>query len=158
MQLAALEFAKNVCQISNATSMELVKDRGGGHEFIIHLMEEQKKVLGKGGTMRLGSYDCQLVKNSLAQRVYNKTLIKERHRHRFEFNNQFKSLFEKQGVVFSGLNGEKNLVEILEIPNHPFFLGVQFHPEFSIQAPVPSPPIHPFHSILPRAKKLHQPR
>lgn len=129
MQLAAIEFARNVCGILDATSSEF----GSTHKkesFVIDVMSEQKDLDKKGGTMRLGNFSCQLSEGSLARSVYKKSQIVERHRHRFEFNNKFKGKFEKSGMVPSGVNRERNLVEILEIPSHPWFIGVQFHPEF----------------------------
>ena len=92
-----------------------------------------------GGTMRLGAYKCNLSPRSLAAKVYGKTLISERHRHRFEFNNQFRELFEKKGMTATGVNKERNLVEILEIKNHPWFIGVQYHPEFKSKPLAPHP-------------------
>ena len=126
MQLAAIEFAQNVLNIEQATSGEFHKN---AKNQIIHLMEEQKKAKDLGGTMRLGSYKCSLTKGSFAESAYATSDIEERHRHRYEFNNSFKKEFEKKGIIFSGISPELNLVEIMELKNHPWFVGVQFHPE-----------------------------
>lgn len=127
MQIAVIEFARNVCGIKGATSTEfdeLTEDP------IIDLMSDQKSVINKGGTLRLGNYECSLKKGTLAFKDYNTELIYERHRHRYEFNNDYKSILEDNGMVFSGINPESNLVEIVELPNHPHFIACQFHPEF----------------------------
>lgn len=138
MQLAAIEFARNVCGIKNATSREFgTKDSRSS--FIIDFMEEQRNIEKKGGTMRLGSYSCQLQKGSRAHAVYKSLQIFERHRHRFEFNNRFLDLFEKNGMMASGKNKDRDLVEILELPDHPWFIGVQFHPEFKSKPLAPHP-------------------
>lgn len=138
MQLAAIEFARNVCGIKTATSREFgTKDSRSS--FIVDYMEEQRSLEKKGGTMRLGSYSCQLQKGSRAHAVYKSLQIFERHRHRYEFNNRFLDLFEKNGMMASGKNKERNLVEILELPDHPWFIGVQFHPEFKSKPLAPHP-------------------
>jgi CTP synthase len=140
MQLAAIEFARNVCGIRDATSSEFtLKKTGGITNFVIDFMEEQKKITDKGGTMRLGSYACSLKDHSLVRKVYGEALISERHRHRYEFNNRFRPLFEKKGMLLSGLNKDRDLVEIIELPNHPWFVGVQFHPEFKSKPLDPHP-------------------
>lgn len=126
MQCAVIEFARNVCGLVSANSTEFKQTKYP----VISLLEEQKKFKDLGGTMRLGAYPCKIRKNSLAFKVYEKGLIQERHRHRYEFNNQYKSLFEKKGIVFSGIYPQKELVEIVELKNHPYFIAVQFHPEF----------------------------
>ncbi|MDD5166426.1 MAG: CTP synthase [Candidatus Omnitrophica bacterium] len=126
MQCAVIEFARNACNLAGANSTEFKKTKYP----VISLLEEQKKIKGLGGTMRLGAYPCKVKKNSLASRVYGKTLVQERHRHRYEFNNKYKRLFEKKGMVFSGIYQNKGLVEIIELKNHPYFIAVQFHPEF----------------------------
>jgi CTP synthase len=102
-------------------------------------MEEQKNIKNKGGTMRLGSFPCSLEKGTLAYRIYQKGLIYERHRHRYEFNNRYKALFQKKGMYSVGICKERNLVEIIEIPDHPWFIGVQFHPEFKSKPMDPHP-------------------
>ena len=133
MQCAVVEYAQNVLQL-DAASQEVDPDT---NHAVIHLMEEQQDIVNKGGTMRLGSYACSLKKDSLAHKAYGKRSISERHRHRYEFNNDYLEQFEQNGMVASGVNPEKGLVEIVEIPTHPFFLGVQFHPELksTVEAP-----------------------
>jgi CTP synthase len=103
------------------------------------MMEEQKKIKMMGGTMRLGSYPCLIKEGTLAHRIYGDTEISERHRHRYEFNNKYLEQFENSGVTFSGRNPETGLVEIMEIPNHPFFIGVQYHPELKSTVERPAP-------------------
>ncbi|HBQ21264.1 MAG: CTP synthase [Deltaproteobacteria bacterium GWA2_38_16] len=136
MQLAALEFARNVCGLKDAESREF--DRGSKN-YVIDLMEEQKGVSQKGGTMRLGSYPCAIKPKTLAKQIYKVNQISERHRHRYEFNNAYRKLFEEQGMVFSGVFEGKNLVEIMELSGHPWFLGCQFHPEFKSRPFDPHP-------------------
>jgi CTP synthase len=136
MQMAAIEFARNVCGIREACSSEFRKDGG---DPVIHLMEEQKSVSKKGGTMRLGAYPCTLAKDTLAHAAYNQIDISERHRHRYEFNNDYRDVLTKQGLVLSGVYRDKDLVEVIEIPGHPWFLGCQFHPEFKSKPLVPHP-------------------
>ncbi|MEK6627075.1 MAG: CTP synthase [Bdellovibrionota bacterium] len=139
MQLAAIEFARNVCGIADATSREFVGEVKRGGNIVIDSMVEQRGVVAKGGTMRLGAYKCKLAPKSLALKVYKKNVIFERHRHRFEFNNKYKDLFEKHGLRATGLNEERNLVEILENTKHPWFIGVQYHPEFKSKPLNPHP-------------------
>lgn len=139
MQLAAIEFAQSVCGISDATSREFVTPKRGARNLVIDFMEEQRSVTEKGGTMRLGSYPCTLKKGSRAERAYGTTQIHERHRHRYEFNNKYRSLFEKRGMVLSGVCEDRDLVEIIEIADHPWFVGVQFHPEFKSRPMEPHP-------------------
>jgi CTP synthase len=140
MQLAAIEFARNVCGIKDATSREWQeqnsKPRGN---FVIDIMDDQRNVNNKGGTMRLGAYACSLSSHSKAFQVYKQPLIHERHRHRFEFNNKFKALFEKKGLNCVGICKERDLVEIIELVDHPWFVGVQFHPEFKSRPLDPHP-------------------
>jgi CTP synthase len=102
-------------------------------------MEEQKEITAKGGTMRLGAYDCKLTDGSLAASIYGQPLISERHRHRWEFNNKYLDQFEAAGMKASGRNPESGLVEIVELPNHPFFIGVQYHPELKSTVENPQP-------------------
>ncbi len=135
MQCCVIEFARNVLKLSNANSTEF--NPKTPHP-VITLMEGQKNV-EKGSTMRLGNYPCSIKKNTLAYRIYSKTLILERHRHRYEFNNEYISRFEKAGMRISGFNKKDKLVEIVEIPSHPFFIGVQFHPEFNSYPLSPNP-------------------
>lgn len=138
MQLASIEFARSICGIKDATSREFEKLNKNSRNFVIDIMEDQKGKQ-KGGTMRLGSYSCKLKKDSLALKVYGKPLITERHRHRYEFNNQYRELFVKHGMVLSGLCEERDLIEIIELRDHPWFLGVQFHPEFKSKPMSPHP-------------------
>ena len=138
MQLAVVEFARNVCGFKKANSTEFEENC----QNVIDILPEQKMLLKDqkyGGTMRKGDYDCEIKKGTLAFGAYKKTLIKERHRHRFEVNNDFREVLEKKGLIFSGINPQKNLVEIVEIKNHPFFIGVQFHPEFKTRFLNPHP-------------------
>ncbi len=127
MQCAVIEFARNVCGLSNANSTEINPKT---KYPVISLLEEQKKIKGLGGTMRLGSYPCKVKKGTLAYKVYGKGLIYERHRHRYEFNDKYKKLLEKKGMVFSGICLKRNLVEMVELRSHPYFIAVQSHPEF----------------------------
>lgn len=139
MQLAAIEFAKNVCGIKNATSREFGAPSKGVRNLVIDFMDEQRGLTTKGGTMRLGAYPCDLVEGSLVRKVYGKARISERHRHRFEFNNSYRDLFEKNGMRLSGICKERNLIEIVEVKDHPWFIGVQFHPEFKSRPLKPHP-------------------
>ncbi len=139
MQLAAIEFARNVCGIKDATSREWHDDKKRGGNFVIDIMNEQRDIQNKGGTMRLGAYNCAISPHSKAHQVYKSSLISERHRHRFEFNNKFKALFEKRGMNAVGICKERDLVEIVELVDHPWFIGVQFHPEFKSKPLDPHP-------------------
>ncbi len=139
MQLAAIEFAKNVCGIQNATSREWHDDRKRDGNFVIDIMDDQRSVTNKGGTMRLGAYNCTLSPHSKAFQIYRESTISERHRHRFEFNNKFRALFEKKGMNCVGICKERDLVEIVELVDHPWFIGVQFHPEFKSKPLAPHP-------------------
>jgi len=136
MQVAVIEFARNVLKMTDANSTEISEKT----KFpVISMMEEQKQVSYFGGTMRLGTYKCQLKSNSKASKAYNTENINERHRHRFEFNNSYLEQFEKAGMLTSGRNPETGLVEVIEIPNHPWFVGVQFHPEYKSTVAKPHP-------------------
>jgi CTP synthase len=136
MQMAAVEYARNVCNLPEAFSSEFKPECANP---VIHLMEGQKGVENKGGTMRLGAYPCTLTKGTFAQKAYGATDISERHRHRYEFNNQFRNQLVEKGMVISGIYKEADLVEIIELPNHPWFLGCQFHPEFKSKPLNPHP-------------------
>jgi CTP synthase len=136
MQMAAIEFARNVCGLKKANSTEFKTDC---KEPVIHLMEEQKTVNKKGGTMRLGACPCTVTKGTKAFDAYNEADISERHRHRYEFNNSFREMMTSKGLVLSGINQQKDLVEIIELPDHPWFLACQFHPEFKSKPLVPHP-------------------
>jgi CTP synthase len=127
MQVAVVEFARNVCGLTGANSAEF--DEKSPHP-VIHLMATQKGVEQKGGTMRLGAYPCILQEDTLALKLYGKKKISERHRHRYEFNNGYREVFSSQGMFLSGLSPDGSLVEIVELKDHPWFLGCQFHPEF----------------------------
>ena len=136
MQMSVVEYARNVLGWKDAHSVEMNPDTA---HPVINLMEEQKKVTAKGGTMRLGAYSCELTPGTKAEEIYGKTTISERHRHRYEFNNDFVKDFEEAGLVLSGKNPESGLVEIVELPTHPFFVGVQFHPELKSTVESPAP-------------------
>lgn len=136
MQMAVIEYAKNVLGLLNAHSTEMDP---GTPDPVIDLMEDQKKVTAKGGTMRLGAYPCALKEGSLARKIYGSPVISERHRHRWEFNNRYLEQFEAAGMIASGKNPESNLVEIVELPSHPFFIGVQYHPELKSTVENPQP-------------------
>jgi CTP synthase len=136
LQCAVIEFARNVCGIKNANSTEFNEKT---KQNIIDLMIEQKKVKEKGGTMRLGAYPCNVQKGTKAFIAYKKELIYERHRHRYEVNNKFKAQLAKNGMVFSGICPSNDLVEIIELPDHPFFVGSQFHPELKSRATIAHP-------------------
>jgi CTP synthase len=136
MQMAAIEFARNVLGISDADSTEMQPDTLNP---VIDMMEEQKKITIKGGTMRLGSYPCIIKENTLAHQIYGTIEIHERHRHRWEFNNKYLSRFEEAGMIASGINPQTGLVEILELNEHPFFIGVQYHPELKSTVENPQP-------------------
>ena len=136
MQSAVIEYARNILGLKDANSTEMNKNTSNP---VIDIMEEQKEVTEKGGTMRLGSYDCSISIKSEAYNSYKNTNISERHRHRFEFNNKYKADFKKSGLLATGINIKNNLVEIVEIPTHPWFIGVQFHPEFKSTVANPHP-------------------
>lgn len=136
MQMAVVEIARDLLGWADAASTEL--NAQTSHP-VIDLMEEQKSTTIKGGTMRLGAYECELVPDSLAYRIYGKELIAERHRHRYEFNGKYLPDFESVGLKASGRNPRTGLVEIVELPSHPFFIGVQFHPEYKSTPEAPSP-------------------
>ena len=136
MQMAVIEYARNILGYTDAHSTEM--DEKTQHP-VINMMEEQKKIKMKGGTMRLGAYPCEIKEGTLAHRIYDASLISERHRHRYEFNNDYQEQFEQAGMLMSGLNPETGLVEIIELPNHPFFVGVQYHPELKSTVESPAP-------------------
>ncbi len=135
MQCAVIEFARNVLGIKDANSSEMEQTP----HAVIDLMEEQKGVTAKGGTMRLGAYPCQLKEGSKVAAAYGKTLISERHRHRYEFNNDYLAQFEAGGMRAVGFNPDTNLVEVVEVPDHPWFVGTQYHPEYQSTVQNPSP-------------------
>ncbi|HSP97229.1 MAG TPA: CTP synthase [Candidatus Dormibacteraeota bacterium] len=127
MQMAVIEYARNVCGLADANSSEV--DERSPHP-VIHLMQSQHTVTRKGGTMRLGAYPCSLAEHSLAARLYGKRKISERHRHRYEFNNAYREQLTRAGLILSGVSPDESLVEIVELADHPWFIGCQFHPEF----------------------------
>ncbi len=136
MQIAVIEFARNVLNLKDANSLEFNKKT---KQPVINLMEDQKGILKKGGTMRLGNYECELKKGSEVQKVYKKDKILERHRHRYEFNSKYKKEIEKAGLKIVGENPKTGLCEIVELNGHPWFVGVQFHPEFKSRPTKPHP-------------------
>jgi CTP synthase len=135
MQISVIEFARNMAGISDAHSSEMSDTPNA----VIDLMEEQKKITNYGGTMRLGAYDCELIKGSHAAKAYGKTKISERHRHRYEFNNNFKDAIQNAGMKITGTNPQTGLAEVVEAENHPWFVGVQFHPELKSTVENPHP-------------------
>jgi len=136
MQMAVIEFARNVLGLKDANSTEM--NENTAHP-VINLMEEQKNVINKGGTMRLGAWECKINTDSIAYKVYGSTNIQERHRHRYEFNNEYKTQIESAGMIATGYNPETGLVEIVEIPDHPWFVGIQYHPEYKSTVASPHP-------------------
>ena len=136
LQCAVVEFARNVCGLAGANSKEF--DQDTPHP-VISLLEDQEIVLEKGGTMRLGAYQCKLGANTKVRAIYGTDSVMERHRHRYEFTNRYRELFEKNGMVFGGIYPPANLVETIEIPTHPWFVGTQFHPEFKSRPVKPHP-------------------
>ncbi len=156
MQMAIIEFARNQLNLKKATSSEFDKKGLPIIGLINEWTKDGKKIVGTekdlGGTMRLGSYDAKLKENSQIKKIYNSKLIKERHRHRYEVNIAFKDKFEKKGMIFSGLSPDNKLPEIIELKNHPWFIGVQFHPEFKSRPLAP----HPLFSSFIKAAKNHK--
>lgn len=151
MQFAVIEFARNVLGSKDAHTTEVNSDTPSP---VIHLMEDQKGIDRKGGTMRLGAYRCQLESDTLASEIYGKEMISERHRHRYEFNNEYLQQFEEGGMIASGINPDKKLVEIVELKDHPWFIGVQFHPEYKSTVADPHPL---FISFVHQAVKTREP-
>ena len=149
MQCAVIEFARNVIGFKEAHSTEINSDTSYP---VISMMEEQKELKNLGGTMRLGAYDCHVDKDSLLHKIYENDVISERHRHRYEFNNKYMKDFEENGVVFSGKNKANNLMETIEIPDHPWFIGVQYHPEYKSRVVNP----HPLFISFIKAALTHQ--
>lgn len=147
MQSAVIEFARTLCGLQNANSTEFQKNT---RYPVIDLMMEQRSLKDKGGTMRLGAYPCILKTGTKAYKAYEKIVIHERHRHRYEVNNEYRKILEKHGMVLCGLSPDENLVEMIELPDHPWFVGVQFHPELKSRA-IRSHPL--FHDFVEAAKK-----
>jgi CTP synthase len=148
MQMAVIEFARTVLGIKDANSLEMDPNTKNP---VINLMEEQKNITNKGGTMRLGSWKCELKEGSMVSDIYNAKMITERHRHRYEYNNTYKEQLEAAGLKATGINPETGLVEIIEIPSHPWFVGVQYHPEY--KSTVASP--HPLFVAFVKAVSTH---
>ena len=136
MQLAVIEYARNVCGLKGANSAEFQKD---GPHSLIALMADQRNVKDKGGTMRLGAYPCRIRPGTLAANIYGREEIQERHRHRFEVNNDYRDILAKAGLVLCGTSPDERLVEMIELPEHPYFIGCQFHPEFKSRPRAPHP-------------------
>jgi CTP synthase len=149
LQMAVIEFGRDVLGLASANSLEFDEQTP---DPVVTLMEEQKGVTDKGGTMRLGSYPCQLKEGTLARELYGREMINERHRHRFEFNNAYRARYEAAGMVFSGTNPDLGLVEMIELNNHPHFLGCQFHPEFKSKPFAP----HPLFAGFVKAARVHR--
>jgi CTP synthase len=150
MQMAVIEFGRNVLGLKDAHSTEM---NANTPHPVINMMEEQKKIKMMGGTMRLGAYPCDIQSNTLAYKIYGTNKITERHRHRFEFNNDYLADFENAGMIASGKNEESGLVEIIELPTHPFFIGVQYHPELKSTVEKPAPL---FVDFIAAAKKYNE--
>jgi CTP synthase len=136
MQCAVIEFARNVLGLKDAHTTEIAED---SKNPVISMMEEQKSISNMGGTMRLGSYKCELKPNSFAANAYHTEKINERHRHRYEFNNAYLDQYEKAGMIATGKNPDTGLVEVVEIPDHPWFVGAQYHPEYKSTVAKPHP-------------------
>ncbi|HET8838781.1 MAG TPA: CTP synthase [Flavobacteriaceae bacterium] len=136
MQMAIIEYARNVLDLENANSTEMFEKTP---HPVVDLMEEQKNISEKGGTMRLGSWQCDLKEGSLIEKIYGKPVIYERHRHRYEYNNQYKDELENAGMISSGINPQTGLVETIELHDHPWFIGVQYHPEYKSTVATPHP-------------------
>ena len=152
MQVMCVEFARHVLKLQDANSTEM--DPKTPHP-VISLLSEQQGVEDKGGTMRLGTFDCNLKPGTKAEKAYGKTQVAERHRHRFEFNNKFKDQFEKNGLVISGILHNNSLCEITEVKDHPWMVGVQFHPEFKSKPGQPHPLFRGFIEAALKYKKIH---
>ncbi len=150
MQMAVVEFARNMAGFSEANSTEFNPTT---QHPVIHLMEDQKGIDDKGGTMRLGAYPCNLLPDSIAAKAYGRIEISERHRHRFEFNNSYREIFQSKGLVFSGLSPDERLVEMVELKDHPYFVACQFHPEFKSKPVDP----HPLFRTFIKAAIEHRP-
>ncbi len=151
LQMAVIEYARNVCSLENATTEEI--DPAAIHP-VIHLLPEQHDVTTKGATMRLGIYPCRVIEGTLAWKLYNDELVYERHRHRFEVNNSYREILSNAGMVFSGLSPDNRLVEVIEVPSHPFFIATQFHPEFKSRPTR----VHPLFAGLVKASLAHKSR
>lgn len=149
MQMAVIEYARNVCKLKKANSSEF--DQETPHP-VIDLLPEQKEITDKGGTMRLGAYECRLENGTFASQAYERKKISERHRHRYEFNNEYRDILTQKGLNISGISPDGNLVEIIELKNNPWFLGCQFHPEFKSKPTKP----HPLFCRFIEASQIHR--
>jgi CTP synthase len=150
MQMAVIEYARNVVKLKDANSTEMNEETPYP---VISIMEEQKNVTDKGGTMRLGAWKCDITERTLAHTVYGKNQIQERHRHRYEFNNEYRKQLEDAGLTASGVNPDTGLVEIIELKSHPFFIGVQYHPEYKSTVANPHPIFVSFVAAMVKHKK-----
>ena len=150
MQMAVIEYSRNVLDMKDANSTEMNE---ATKNPVISLMEAQKTITDKGGTMRLGAWKCDIEEGTLAHEIYGTTQIEERHRHRYEYNNDYKKALESAGLVSSGINPDTGLVEIVEIKNHPFFIGVQYHPEYKSTVANPHPIFVSFVAAMVKNKK-----
>ena len=153
MQMAVIEFARNVLKLDGANSTEM--DENTSYP-VIDLMNDQKNITDKGGTMRLGSWDCKLKENSLISKIYNSENVNERHRHRYEFNSKYLEKIESNGMIASGINNKTGLVEIIELKDHPWFIGVQFHPEYKSTVLSPHPLFVSFISAAVNSNKINR--
>jgi CTP synthase len=150
MQMAIIEYSRNILGYTDANSTEMNPKT---KHPVVNLMEEQKNIIDKGGTMRLGAWKCVVKPNTLAYKIYGTATISERHRHRYEYNSSYVDVLEKAGLKASGLNPETGLVEIVELENHPFFIGVQYHPEYKSTVANPHPLFVSFVAATVKAKK-----
>lgn len=150
MQMAIIEYSRNVLGYADANSTEM--NEHTAHP-VVNLMEEQKTITDKGGTMRLGAWKCDIKKDSLAYKIYGKETISERHRHRYEYNSKYVAQLENAGLIASGVNPDTGLVEIIEIEDHPFFIGVQYHPEYKSTVANPHPIFVNFVAAAVQSKK-----
>ena len=149
MQVAVIEFARNVCGLSDANSREF--DPDSGHK-VIDFLPDQNDSTNKGGTLRLGAFPCRLKEGTMIKKIYGEELISERHRHRYEFNNDYRGLFSDKGMVLSGTSPDDHIIETMEYKDHAYFIGVQFHPEFKSR---PNK-AHPLFTGLVKAAINHQ--
>jgi CTP synthase len=150
MQMATIEYSRNVLGYADANSTEMNPET---KHPVVNLMEDQKTVTDKGGTMRLGAWKCEIKPDTLAYKIYGKATISERHRHRYEFNSHYLAELEKAGLKASGVNPETGLVEIVELEDHPFYIGVQYHPEYKSTVENPHPLFVNFVAATVKAKK-----
>jgi CTP synthase len=150
MQMAVIEYSRNVLGYADANSTEMNEDT---KHPVVNLMEEQKNVTDKGGTMRLGAWKCDIKPDSLAYKIYGESTISERHRHRYEYNSAYVDVLQNAGLKASGVNPDTGLVEIVELEDHPFFIGVQYHPEYKSTVANPHPVFVNFVAAAVKAKK-----